>query len=169
MKKIITLGAFLFGMFATTAIFAGCANGSCSAPAASYSRSADCGDQGQPTGECYCLYVSQEPCYYTTKHCVEEQVPCQKRCCRSVPKYYEVQRCRYVPQYYTETVCKNEKEYYMVDEYKTCKKWVSQQNCKYVPRYYWKHNCGTNEVVAPQPQVVAPAASCAAPAYNSYR
>lgn len=136
MKNIITLGAFLFGMAFTQAAFADDAtnNGACCAPVQQ-----PCGDQ--PTGECYCMYVKYEPCYYTTKRCVEECIPCKRKCCRSVPRYYEVQRCRYVPQYYTETICKNEKEYYYVDEVKTCKKTICEQQCKYVPKYYWKHNC----------------------------
>lgn len=98
-----------------------------------------CGDQA--VGDCWCMYVHYEPCYYTTKRCVEEQVPCKKRCCRMCDKYYEVQRCRMVPEYYTETICRQEPEYYEVDDCKTCQKWVCDQHCEYVPRYYWKHVC----------------------------
>lgn len=112
-----------------------------------------CGDVA--TGDCWCLYCHYEPCYYTTKHCVEEQIPCKKKCWRTVPQQYEVQRCRYVPQYYTETCCRNVKECYEVDDVKCCKKWVCQQNVKYVPRYYWKQTCAT------------PAAAPCAPACDS--
>lgn len=108
-----------------------------------------CGDQ--PTGDCWCMYVHYKPCYYTTKRCVEEQIPCQKRCCRMVPKYYEVERCKMVPQYYTETICRQEPEYYYVQECKTCKKYVCDRHCKYVPEYYWKHVCGNPQCETPCP------------------
>ncbi len=108
--------------------------------------------EDQACNECWCLYCHYEPCYYTTKRCVEEQVPCQKKCCRYVDKYYEVQRCKYVPQYYTETLCRKEPEYYDVTEYKCCKKWVCDKQCKYVPKYYWKHICGKTGCDAPSPR-----------------
>jgi hypothetical protein len=98
----------------------------------------------QACNDCWCLYCHYEPCYYTTKRCVEEQIPCKKKCCRMVPQYYQVQRCKYVPQYYCETCCRQVPEYYDVDYCKTCKKWVCDQHCKYVPKYYWKHTCGAN-------------------------
>jgi len=107
--------------------------------------------EDQPMNDCWCLYVHYEPCYYTTKRCVEEQIPCKKKCTRQVPKYYEVQRCKMVPQYYTETVCKYETECYEVDDCKTCKKWVCDQHCKYVPKYYWKHVCGQQGCPSPCP------------------
>jgi hypothetical protein len=106
-----------------------------------------CGEQA--CGECYCLYVKYEPCYYTTKRCVEEQITCKKKCCRYVPQYCEVKRCRYVPQYYTETVCRQVPEYYYVDECKPCKKTICEKQCKYVPKYYWKHTCGQTQVAKP--------------------
>lgn len=112
--------------------------------------------QEQATGNCWCLYVKYEPCYYCTQRCVEEQIPCTKRCCRQVPKYYEVQRCKMVPEYYTETCCKYCTEYYDVPDTKCCKKWVSDQHCKYVPKYYWKHTCGDNSGC----NVPAPAGCC---------
>lgn len=98
-----------------------------------------CGEQN--TGDCWCKFVRYKPCYYTTTRCIEEQVPCYKKCCRYVPQNYEVQRCRYVPQYYTETCCRQVPEYYDVCEYKCCKKYVCDKHCKYVPEYYWKHVC----------------------------
>ncbi len=110
----------------------GCSEGGCPADHA-------CEDQ--PCNDCWCLYAHYEPCYSTTRRCVEEQVPCKKRCCRYCDKYYEVQRCRYVPQYYTETLCRKEPEYYEVDDCKTCYKWVCDTHCQYVPKYYWKHVC----------------------------
>lgn len=92
-----------------------------------------------PMNDCWCMYCHYEPCYYTTKRCVEEQIPCKKKCYRYVPEYYEVQRCRYVPQYYNETCCRQKCECYYVDDCKTCKKYVCDTHCRYVPRYYWKH------------------------------
>lgn len=105
----------------------------------------------QACNDCWCMYVHYEPCYYTTKRCVEEQIPCKKRCCRYVDKYCEVQRCRYVPEYYTETLCRKVPEYYDVDDCKTCKKWVCDTHCKYVPKYYWKHVCGQTDCPTPCP------------------
>lgn len=96
-----------------------------------------CGDR--PAGECYCLMVRYKPCYYTTKRCVQECIPCKKKCYRCVPKYYEVKKCRMVPEYYCETACKYEKECYEVDDTKYVTKTVCDQHCKYVPEYYWKH------------------------------
>lgn len=98
-----------------------------------------CADQ--PTGDCWCLYTHYEPRYYCTQRCVEEKVPCQKKCCRMVPKYYEITKCRMVPEYYTETVCREEKEYYFEEDCKICKKWVEDTHCEYVPSTYWKHVC----------------------------
>ncbi len=129
MKKFLLLGAFLLTVFTVQKGYSqGCCDTSCC--------------EEQACNECYCLYVRYEPCYYNTKRCIEEQIPCCKRCCRYVPKYYQVQRCRYVPEYYTETCCKQECEYYDVQEYKTCKKTICEPQCKYVPKYYWKHTCG---------------------------
>ena len=99
--------------------------------------------EDQRLDDCWCLYVHYEPCYYTTKRCVEEKIPCKKRCCRYVDQYYEVDRCRYVPQYYKETKCRKVPEYYEVDDCKVCKKEVCDTHCKYVPKYYWKHVCGS--------------------------
>lgn len=108
--------------------------------------------EGVPAKECWCLMVRYKPCYYTTQRCVEEQVPCKKKCSRWVPKYYEVQKCRMVPQYYTETCCKQELECYEVDDCKTVKKTVCDQQCKYVPEYYWKHTCGDASCNVPCPR-----------------
>ncbi len=96
----------------------------------------------QATGDCWCMYVHYKPCYYTTKRCVEEKIPCKKTCCRQVDQYYEVDRCRWVPEHYTETCCKKVPEYYEVDDCKICQKVVCDQHCEYVPQYYWKHVCG---------------------------
>lgn len=127
----------------------GCGPAGCPAPSAPMTQAAapqsPC---DEPTGECYCMYVRHEPCYYQVPRCVEEQIPCKKKCWRYVPKYYEVERCRYVPQYYKETYCRQEPECYYVDDCKTCKKIVYDQKCQYVPKYYWKHTCG-NTAQAP--------------------
>lgn len=95
-----------------------------------------------PTGECYCMYVRYNPCYYQCPRTVCEQIPCKRKCCRYVPQYYEVEKCRYVPQYYKETYCRQCPEYYYVDECKTCEKIVYDTKCEYKPCYYWKHTCG---------------------------
>ena len=133
MKKLLQIGAFLLGMLMIQPVFAQDASNCC--PPADHC----CNEQ---TSDVWVKMVHYEPCYYTTKRCVEECVPCKKKCTRCVPKYYEVQRCRMVPEYYCETICKNETECYWVDDTKTCKKWVCDQHCKYVPRCYWKHACG---------------------------
>lgn len=141
MKKLLQLGAIFCGImlaqfsYADTAYAgAGCAaQGECPADH-------PCEDQPVQS-ECWVKYVHYEPCYYTTCRCVEEQIPCKRRCCRYVDEQYEVTKCRYVPQYYTETACRKVPQYYDVDECKTCKRYVNDQHCKYVPRYYWKHSC----------------------------
>jgi hypothetical protein len=97
--------------------------------------------EDQPMGECWCLMVHYEPRYYTTQRCVEELIPCKKKCWRKVPQCYEVQRCRMVPQYYTETCTRYVDECYEVDDCKCCKKTVCDEHCEYVPCYYWKHVC----------------------------
>lgn len=103
----------------------------------------------QPTNDAYRLYVHYEPCYYTTKRCVEERIPCKKKCYRKVPRYYQVERCRMVPEKYCETCCKYETECYEVDDCKVCTKVVCDQHCKYVPKYYWKHVCETPTTCCP--------------------
>lgn len=108
--------------------------------------------EDQKCNDCWQKYCHYEPCYYTTKRCVEEQIPCKKRCCRMVPKYYEVKKCRMVPEYYTETKCCQEPEYYEVDDCKTVKKVVCDQHCKYVPKYYWKRVCGDEVCKTPCPR-----------------
>lgn len=140
MKKLFLIGAFLFSVFAGQSAYS-----QCCPTAQPCDRPCD-----QPCNECWCLYVHYEPCYYNTKRCVEEQIPCTRKCCRMVPRYYQVQRCRYVPEYYTETRCCQECEYYQVNDCRTCKRVICEPQCKYVPKYYWKHSCGD----------VAPMAGC---------
>jgi len=106
-----------------------------------YSNGSDSSCCERPCGDCWCQYVRYEPRYYTTKHCVEERVPCTKQCCRKVPRYYQVERCRMVPEKYTETKCCYENEYYCVPDCKVCKKVVCEQKCEMVPKYYWKRTC----------------------------
>jgi len=159
MKKLFLMGAVFFGILMTQNAYSD--NGD-SAPV----QTSSCSDQvaqgegccpadhpceDQRTNDCWCKYVHYEPCYYTTKRCVEEKIPCKKKCCRYVPKYYEVKRCRYVPEYYCETLCRKEPEYYYVEDCKTCKKWVCDQHCRYVPKYYWKHVCGDQGCSNPCP------------------
>ncbi len=143
LKKIGFIGTFLLGVFAIPSLSA---QGNCGAPCE------------QPCGECYCKYVRYEPCCYNKKRCVEECIPCSKKCCRYVDQYYNVQRCRYVPQYYTvqvqkcryvpeyycEQKCCKVPEYYDVQQYKTCKKTICEPCTTYVPRYYWKRECNMN-------------------------
>ena len=145
MKKFFQIAAVTIGLFFAQGAYAddnSCKDNSCNKE----DTAAQCCPEEhpceQPTNDCWCKYVRYKPCYYTEKRCVEEKVPCKKRCCRMVPKYYEVKKCKMVPQYYTETVCKQEPEYYDVEETKCTKKWVCEQKCKYVPEYFWKHVCG---------------------------
>lgn len=129
MKKWFVIGAFLCGILGVQTSYAQCGG-----------RQSDaCCDK--PTGECYCKYVRYEPCYYTTKRCIDEQVPCVKRCCRMKPEYYQVRCCRMVPEYYYVTKCRQCPEYYDVTEYKCQKKVICEPQCKYVPKYYWKRTC----------------------------
>lgn len=139
MKKLFQLGAIVCGlMFAQVAFAdnAGNANGCCP-------QDCPCADQAVQQ-ECWVKYCHMEPCYYTTCRCVEERIPCTRRCCRYVDQQYEVTKCRYVPQYYCETCCRKVPEYYDVPDCKCCKRYVNDCHCKYVPKYYWKHVCGQN-------------------------
>ena len=113
-------------------------------------RGWECEDK--PCGDCWCQYVRYELSYYTTQRCVEKQVPYKKKCCRYVPKYYEVQRCRYIPEYYTETICRNVPEFYCEDACKTCQEWVCEEQCEYVPKYYWKRVCSSPSCETPCPE-----------------
>lgn len=150
MKKLFQLGTIFLGILMTQGAY--CDNYSRS----DYNEGQCCPEDhacpDQACNDCWCLYAHYEPCYYTTKRCVEEQIPCTKKCYRCVPKYYQVQRCRYVPQYYTETCCRQERECYEVEDCKTVKKWVCDQHCKYVPKYYWKHICGDPTCNSPCPK-----------------
>lgn len=103
----------------------------------------------QRVGGCWCRYVHWCPCPYQTTRCVEEQIPCQKQCCRMVPKYYQVQQCKYVPQYYSVTCCRYEPEYYCEPDCKTVTRTVCDQHCRYVPQYYWKFTCDQGADAAP--------------------
>jgi len=158
MKKLFQLGAVFFGILMAQNGFAqdyagseGYSSGSAyqGGAYASGSGSDCCAPQDQccdqATNDCWCRYVHYEPCYYTTKRCVNYCVPCTRKCCRYCPKYYQVQRCRYVPQYYCETLCRYCPEYYDVCEQKQCTKTVCDTHCRYVPRYYWKHVCGQQQ------------------------
>src|SRR5947209_5537823 len=109
MKKLLQIGAVLFGLIMSANVSAMSANVS-AYDNNTINVSGDCCPPEQPceqpVNDCYCKYVRYKPCYYTVNRCIEEQVPCQRQCCRYVPKYYQVQRCRYVPQYYCETCCR---------------------------------------------------------------
>ena len=133
MNKLLQLGALFCCLTFAQGI---AADGAC----CPQETQADC-PCDQPTNDTYRLYVHYEPCYYSTKRCEEERIPCKKKCYRKVPRYYQVERCRMVPEKYCETVCKYETECYEVDDCKVCKKWVCDQHCKYVPKYYWKREC----------------------------
>jgi len=117
----------------------------------------------QPTGECYCLYRQDQPCYYTTWRCEYEPKYSCRRCCRYVPQYYQKTCCRYVPQYYCKTYCRQVPQYYYVTDCKYCKKYVPQRCVKYVPKYFWKHSCGAAQQpeMAQQPVDAAPVGGCA--------
>lgn len=144
MKKLFLIGAFLLGIFSIKGAYAQDWRQACGQPCGQACDQACNQPCDSAVGECYCLYVHYQPCYYNTTKCIEEQVPYTRKCCRYVPQYYQVQRCRYVPQYYTETYCRQVPEYYDVQEYRCCKRNVCEQKCTYVPRYYWKHECRSN-------------------------
>lgn len=155
MKKCLAIAAFICSFLVTSNVSA--QNAMNYSSNNSMNNEACCPEacpQDQACGDCYCKMVRYEPCYYTTKRCVEEQIPCKKKCYRKVPCYTQVERCRMVPEKYCETVCTYKTECYEVDDCKTCQKIVCDQHCKWVPKYYWKHTC------APVASC-APAASCA--------
>jgi hypothetical protein len=160
MKKLFQLGAIFSALlFAQYTFAADCGNGACGAGGygAVQGQQQECpadhaADDQAVASDCWVKYVHYEPQYYTTQRCVEEQIPCTRRCCRYVDQEYEVTKCRYVPQYYTEKACRKVPDYYDVQEYKTCKKYVPEQHCRYVPRYYWKHACGQPDCNTPCPQ-----------------
>ncbi len=151
MKKLFIIGASLLSIFTAQGAFAGCC-GTSACGDVGYGGGNDCGacqsDCGspcdQPTNNCYCQYVRYQPYYYSTKRCVQECVPCSKKCCRWVPQYYQVQRCRYVPEYYCETRCKQVCEYYDVPDCKYYNRVICEPQCTYIPQYYWKYSCGNN-------------------------
>lgn len=151
MKKLFIIGASLLSIFTAQGAFAACGMGSCGSSCGSpCGNTNDCGCPcDQPTNDCYCRFVRYQPCYYTTKRCVQEQVPCTKKCCRMVPQYYQVQKCRYVPEYYSVTCCRQVCEYYDVPDCKTYTRVICEPQCTYVPRYYWKYVCGGNSCASP--------------------
>jgi len=108
--------------------------------------------EDEKCNDCWQKYCHYEPCYYTTKRCVEEKIPCKKKCTRMVTQNYEVKKCRMVPEYYTEQACRQVPECYEVDDCKIVKKVVSDQHCKYVPKYYWKRICAEQECKAVCPK-----------------
>lgn len=144
MNKLLQFGALFCCLFLSQNLSA---QENCCPPQQECPADHLCDDQ--PTSDAYRLYVHYEPCYYTTKRCVEERIPCKKKCYRKVPRYYQVERCRMVPEKYCETCCKYETECYEVDDCKICKKVVCDQHCKYVPKYYWKHVCEDVNAAAP--------------------
>lgn len=133
MKKLFLIGAFLLSIFAIHNVYSYAPNYSGSG---CYNECAE-----YPTNDCWCRYVRYKPCYYTTKRCITEQVPCVRKCCRYVPQYYQVQCCRYVPQYYCVTRCRKVPEYFCVQESKCCTRTVCEPQCRYVPEYCWKRVC----------------------------
>jgi hypothetical protein len=139
MKKLFQLGAIICGLLFAQGAFADMAynqggnDGCCQ-------QDCPCADQAVQQ-DCWVKYCHMEPCYYTTCRCVEERIPCTRRCCRYVDQQYEVTKCRYVPQYYCVTCCRKVPEYYDVPDCKVCKRYVNDQHCRYVPKYYWKHVC----------------------------
>lgn len=167
MRKLFQIGTVFFCILMTSA-FAQDINAQSNAPVTegyatagadqgvdySSQEQAPCDTQckDESCNDCWCKFCHYEPCYYYTKRCVQEQIPCKKTCCRWCPKYYQVQRCRYVPQYYCETCCRNEPEYYEVDDCKTCTRYVCDKHCRWVPKYYWKHVCGDANCTTPCPR-----------------
>ncbi len=159
LKKAGFIGALLVGVFTFPSIFAS----SACAPAC---------PADEACGECYCKYVKYEQRCCYKKRCVEECIPCTKRCCKYVPEKYDVQKCRYVPQYYTVQVqkCRYVPEYYCEQKcryvpqyhnetyYKTCKKTICEPEYTNVPTYYWKREC---KQPCAAPSCPAPKAGCA--------
>lgn len=97
---------------------------------------------GQTTCDgCYELFVHYEPCCYKKNYCVEDQVPCQRRCLRYVDRYYEVRRYRYVPEYYNVTIMQREPEYYYEQDSQPVLRTVEQFEYGCIPQYYWKPVC----------------------------
>lgn len=113
----------------------------------------------QPCGDlptvCYKPYRYYTPKYNYTCECDDVEVPCQKKCCRMVPKYYEQTYCKYEPKYYTQTYCKYEPEYYYENDCKHVKQYHYEKHCSYEPHTYYQKECGPT------------AAPSCAPAYNS--
>lgn len=164
-----TLSFFLAALFIITQ------NLTAALPNPRYTRGNDCCDQQQacctpqPTDCCptvcykpYCYYT---PNYYYTCECEDVAIPCKKKCCRMVPKYYEQQCCKYEPKYYTQTYCKYEPEYYYEDDCKHCKQYHYDRHCNYEPHYYYKecsyydHSCanqGNNQGNCCAPSVACP-------------
>jgi len=153
MKKLLLLGALVCGLLTAQHTYADYYGNDGGQGVQGQCCPADhpCADQPVQS-ECWVKYCHYEPCYYNVTRCVEEQIPCKRRCCRYVDQQYEVTKCRYVPQYYSVTCCRKVPEYYDVDECKTCKRYVCDKQCKYVPRYYWKHVCGQPGCNNPCPQ-----------------
>lgn len=120
--------------------FAGCVDGSCSAP----SQSQACAPADQPgCGPCVCLtpYVRYKPVYDCVKRYESEEYQVQKRCCRQVPEYYEKTHCRYVPEYYKTQHCRYKPEKYTVCETKYRNVYVKDTHCRYIPQTYYKKVC----------------------------
>ncbi len=132
MKKLLLIGASLFGILTAQNVQADCGAGACGDA---------CAPCEQPTGECICRHVRYQPCYYSTTHCYQEEVPCQKTCCRQVPQYYQVQKCRYVPEYYSVTCCRQVPEYYQVPYSYYVTKSYCVPHVRYTPQYFWKREC----------------------------
>lgn len=156
MKKLLLLGAVFFGILMTEPTYAqNYDNVPNNGPVVQYNGQFDssndtaCGDVA--TGDCWCLYCHQEPCYTNEWKCYEENQYFQKQCCRYVKCPYQVKRCRYVPEYYCETCYKYVPEYYCVNECRPCKKWACEKKCTYKPCYYWKHVCGQQGCANPCP------------------
>ncbi|HEY4831027.1 MAG TPA: hypothetical protein VIH61_00485 [Waddliaceae bacterium] len=105
-----------------------------------------------PAGPCVCEcpYTRYKPEYYYTTRCVQEPYVCYKKCCRSVPQYYEVQKCRMVPEYYTVQCCRQVKENYCVPETKYCTKKIRDCHCRYVPCTYTKRTSCYPDQIAGQ-------------------
>lgn len=132
MKKIFIMCASVIAMLTASNVNADCCPQPCAAPC------------DQACNECYCRYVHYVPCTTTKKVCVDENIPCTRKCYRSVPQYYQVECCRYVPEKYCVTKCRYVQECYDVPYTKCCKKTICIPQTHYVPRYYWKHSCGCN-------------------------
>ncbi|MFA6916828.1 MAG: hypothetical protein WC222_10565 [Parachlamydiales bacterium] len=144
----------------------GCNTG-CSDPCAT----TDTATAPQPAGDlptvCYKPYRYYTPKYSYTCECDDVTVPCKKKCCRMVPKYYDQTYCKYEPKYYSQTYCKYEPEYYYEDDCRHVKQYHYDKHCSYEPHTYYQKECANTCGGGQVYNGYAPSNNGCAPAYNN--